>query len=310
MLSRFLPEGRRLETPENRAACASLEGLRSAGAQGTILEGQALSCSPEHHLTVSLGPFTGVIPREEAALGVAEGTVRDIAILSRVGKPVCFLVEEVREGPEGPSIRLSRRRAQVLAREALMAQLRPGMVIPCTVTHLEPFGAFVDIGCGAPSMISIERISVSRIPHPDRRFTVGQEIFAVVLATCPDLGRVVLSHRELLGTWQENAARFSAGMTVPGWVRGVKEYGIFVELAPNLSGLAEPRGDLHEGDRVSVYIKAIFPERMKIKLLVIEKLPPEGPQPLAYFLPPSGRLDCWHYAPEGCRKAGAETMFR
>ena len=74
MLSRFLPEGRRLETPENRAACASLEGLRSAGAQGTILEGQALSCSPEHHLTVSLGPFTGVIPREEAALGVAEGT--------------------------------------------------------------------------------------------------------------------------------------------------------------------------------------------------------------------------------------------
>ncbi len=132
----------------------------------------------------------------------------------------------------------------------------------------------------------------------------------MAMETCPELGRVILSHRELLGTWQENAARFSAGMTVPGYVRGIKDYGIFVELAPNLSGLAEPRGDLHEGDRVSVYIKAIFPDRMKIKLLVIEKLPPEGPQPLTYFLPPNGRLDRWRYAPEGCCKTGAETVLR
>lgn len=309
MLSRFLPEGRRLETPENRAACASLEGLRSAGAQGTILEGQALSCSPEHHLTVSLGPFTGVIPREEAALGVAEGTVRDIAILSRVGKPVCFLVEEVREGPEGPSIRLSRRRAQVLAREALMAQLRPGMVIPCTVTHLEPFGAFVDMGCGLVSMIGIEHISVSRIPHPACRFSVGQEIFAAVLDTDPAAGRVRLTHRELLGTWAENAARFQAGMTVPGIVRGLKEYGAFVELTPNLSGLAERKSGLREGDRVSVYIKAILPERMKIKLLAIDTLPPLNvPAPLEYFLT-QGQIEKWKYAPEGCVKVGAETIF-
>ena len=65
MLSRFLPEGRRLETPENLAACSSLSGLLSARDRGQILEGMALSCSPEHDLTVSLGPFLGVIPRPE-----------------------------------------------------------------------------------------------------------------------------------------------------------------------------------------------------------------------------------------------------
>ena len=113
MLSRFLPEGRRLETPENRAACSSLSGLLSARDRDQILEGMALSCSPEHDLTVALGPFIGVIPRLETAVGVAEGTVRDIAILSRVGKPVCFLVEGVMEGPEGPRLLLSRRRAQL-----------------------------------------------------------------------------------------------------------------------------------------------------------------------------------------------------
>ena len=309
MLSRFLPEGRRLETPENRAACSSLSGLLSARDRDQILEGMALSCSPEHDLTVALGPFIGVIPRSETAVGVAEGTVRDIAILSRVGKPVCFLVERVMEGPDGPRLLLSRRRAQLLAREALMARLRPGMVIPCTVTHLEPFGAFVDMGCGLVSMIGIEQISVSRIPHPACRFTVGQEIFAAVVDTDPALGRVRLTHRELLGTWEENARRLATGMTVAGWVRGIKDYGAFVELFPNLSGLAEPRPDLREGDRVSVFLKAILPERMKIKLLIIDRLPPEPvPPPLTYFIT-DGRLGHWRYAPEGCRKAGPETEF-
>ena len=309
MLSRFLPEGRRLETPENRAACASLSGLLSARDRDQILEGVALSCSPEHDLTVALGPFTGVIPRAETAVGVAEGTVRDIAILSRVGKPVCVLVERVMEGPDGPRLLLSRRRAQLQAREALMDRLRPGMVIPCTVTHLEPFGAFVDMGCGLVSMIGIEQISVSRIPHPACRFTVGQEIFAAVVDTDPALGRVRLTHRELLGTWAENAARFQPGMTVPGIVRGVKDYGAFVELTPNLSGLAERKAGLAEGQRVSVYIKAILPERMKIKLLAIDTLPPlEGPAPLEYFIT-QGRLEKWKYAPPGCVKVGAETIF-
>ena len=309
MLSRFLPEGRRLETPENRAACASLSGLLSARDRDQILEGVALSCSPEHDLTVALGPFIGVIPRPETAVGVAEGTVRDIAILSRVGKPVCVLVERVMEGPDGPRLLLSRRRVQLQAREALMDRLRPGMVIPCTVTHLEPFGAFVDMGCGLVSMIGIEQISVSRIPHPACRFTVGQEIFAAVVDTDPALGRVRLTHRELLGTWEENVRRLSPGMTVAGWVRGIKDYGAFVELFPNLSGLAEPRPDLREGDRVSVFLKSILPERMKIKLLIIDRLPPEPtPSHLTYFVT-DGRLGHWRYAPEGCRKTGPETEF-
>ena len=389
MLSRFLPEGRRLETPENRAACASLSGLLSARDRDQILEGVALSCSPEHDLTVALGPFIGVIPRPETAVGVAEGTVRDIAILSRVGKPVCVLVERVMEGPDGPRLLLSRRRAQVLAREALMDRLRPGMVLPCTVTHLEPFGAFVDmgcglvsmigieqisvsriphpacrftvegleeadgalrprlsrrraqraaldamlaglrpgmvipavvthlepfgafvdIGCGVPSLIGIENISVSRIPHPGQRFRVGQAVCAAVLDLDPRAERIYLTHRELLGTWAENAARFQPGMTVPGIVRGVKDYGAFVELTPNLSGLAERKAGLAEGQRVSVYIKAILPERMKIKLLAIDTLPPlEGPAPLEYFIT-QGRLEKWKYAPPGCVKVGAETVF-
>ena len=309
MTSRYPPEGCLLHTPENEAACASVEGLRRAMEVGTILEGLAQLCDEAHNLLVSVGPFTGVIPREEAALGIAEGTTREIAILSRVGRPVCFTVEALEEENGALRPRLSRRRAQRAALDAMLAGLRPGMIIPAVVTHLEPFGAFVDIGCGVPSLIGIENISISRIPHPDQRFRVGQDVYAAVLDLDRRLERVYLTHRELLGTWAENAARFQPGMTVPGVVRGIKEYGAFVELTPNLSGLAERKAGLAEGDRVSVYIKAILPQRMKIKLLAIDALPPlDSPPPLEYFLT-SGSIEKWKYAPEGCVKVGAETIF-
>lgn len=304
----FLPEGRLLATPENRAACADREGLAQAMELGQVLEGYALLCDETHDLLVRVGPFTGRIPRAETALGIADGSTRDIAILSRVGKPVCFTVEELQETEGKLRPLLSRRRAQALALEHILSWV-PGQVVPATVTHLEPFGAFVDIGCGVPSMIGVERLSVSRIAHPRDRLRVGQEIFAAVLGVDRTTGRVTLTHRELLGTWEENAALFRPGMTVPGWVRGIKDYGTFVELTPNLSGLAECREEVREGDRVSVYIKSILPERMKLKLLIIDVLPPaEVPEPPRYWVD-HGVLDLWHYAPPGCRKAGGETVF-
>ena len=236
-------------------------------------------------------------------MGIREGTAREISILSRVGKPVSCVVTQV----EG-SLLLSRRRAQELALEALLA-CPPGTVLPATVTHLAGFGAFVDVGCGVVSMIGIENCSVSRISHPARRFTVGQEIYTVLTGTDRSLGRLYLSHKELLGTWQENAARFSPGMTVTGWVRGVQPYGTFVELAPNLTGLADQTEGLQEDDRVSVYLKAILPDRMKVKLTILQTLPPQSaPDPLPYFIT-AGHLSRWVYSPPGRRGEVIETVF-
>ncbi|MCD8004581.1 MAG: S1 RNA-binding domain-containing protein [Oscillospiraceae bacterium] len=179
----------------------------------------------------------------------------------------------------------------------MMDAWRPGQIVPATVTHLEPFGAFVDVGCGVTSMVGIENISISRIPHPNCQFRPGQEIYALVTCLEPKLGRVLLSHRELLGTWEENAARLAPGMTVQGYVRSLKEYGAFIELFPNLSGLSEPQPGLEEGQRVSVYIKSICPQRRKIKLRVLEQLPPDDAQVPLIYVRKSGFLTDWQYAP-------------
>ena len=275
MSNLYPPEGRLLHTLQNRANVETLSRLRQAMARETVVEGRVTLCTPAHDLVVQLGPFTGTIPREEAALG---------------------------------SLLFSRRRAQELALEALLA-CPPGTVLPATVTNLAGFGAFVDVGCGVVSMIGIENCSVSRISHPARRFTVGQEIYTVLTGTDRSLGRLYLSHKELLGTWQENAARFSPGMTVTGWVRGVQPYGTFVELAPNLTGLADQTEGLREDDRVSVYLKAILPDRMKVKLTILQTLPPQSaPDPLPYFIT-AGHLSRWVYSPPGRRGEVIETVF-
>ena len=309
MTTLFYPEGQLLNTTENRNACATAEALAKAMARQTVLEGIALLCDEHHDLTVQVGPFLGRIPREETALGIAEGTTRDIAILSRVGKPISFTVIGL-EGENGTLVPLlSRRQAQEKTLDYILSHWENGQVVSARVTHLEPFGAFVDIGCGIPSMIGVDRLSVSRISHPRDRLSPGQEILAAVLGIDRENRRVVLTHRELLGTWEENAALFRPGMTVPGYVRGIKDYGVFVELTPNLSGLAERQEGIREGDRVSVYLKSILPDRMKIKLLIIDSLPvDENPQPPRYLVT-GGNLDRWCYAPAGCPKPGSETVF-
>ncbi|SMC36913.1 S1 RNA-binding domain-containing protein [Papillibacter cinnamivorans] len=308
--NRYFPEGTLLQSASNNQSCASIGALEQALEERRILEGRVTLCDTAHNLQVELGGFTGIIPRSEVAVGIDSGATREIAIISRVGKPVSFMVQSIGADRYGkPRILLSRRAAQEAAISYLMKNLLPGTVIPATVTHLEPFGAFVDIGCGIVSMIGIENISVSRIPHPCKRFSVGQKIFAAVLEVDRCMKRIHLTHKELLGTWEENAAMFSVGETVPGVVRGIKEYGAFIELAPNLSGLAELRQCLCEGGCVSVYIKAILPERMKIKLLVIDALPELcEDRTLSYFIT-EGRLREWNYSPASCLRSPVRTVF-
>lgn len=305
----YLPEGSYTALPEVRQALASLEGLRRAQDEGMILEAVAQRCTPAHDLLFDLGFAQGIMPRSCCALGVAEGDTREIAILSRVGKPTCFTITDIDESGETPLVWLSRTIPQQRAQDHLLETLRPGDVIPAAVTHLENFGAFVDIGCGVASLIGIENLSVSRIFHPSDRLRVGQRICAVVRSVDPDARRISLTHRELLGTWAQNAAMFSPGETVRGVVRSVEPYGVFIELAPNLSGLAEARDDLAPGMVVSVYIKSILPQRMKIKLTVIDVLASSGePEPPQYFVT-DGHIDEWVYTPACCDRKYIATVF-
>lgn len=288
----YLPEGMGPLFPENQP----LSVLREAMDSQTVLEGAAVRCDGRRDLTVRFGGYEGVIPRQDAIHPAISGADRDIAILSRVGKPTSFVITGITvDGGGKPRFTLSRRAAQEQAIAWLLEHSQVGTVLPARVSHLEKFGAFVDLGCGVTSLVPLENISVSRIPHPSDRFRVGQDILVAVTGIDAAACRFYLSHKELLGTWLENAAAFSPGDAVPGVVRGIQDYGIFIELAPNLSGLADWRGDVDLGDAVSVYIKSIRPESRKIKLQIIESLRTlREPEELRYFIT-GGVVRDWNY---------------
>ncbi len=298
---RYYPEGYLIDSSENKLYQSSPINLSEACREKRILESRAVICDNKHNIIVDLKCMKGVIPRDEGAIGIKEGTVRDIAIISRVNKPVSFIIKDFARDENGSVYAiLSRREAQEICKEKYISKLKVGDIINAKITHMESFGVFVDIGCGVIALMPIDFISVSRIEHPSERFNIGMDIKAVVKSV--ENGKITLSQKELLGTWEENALMFSAGETVAGIVRSVENYGIFVELSPNLAGLAELKDNVKPGQQASVFIKCILPSKMKIKLIIIETFDytykPDNPN---YFLT-EGHIDKFIYSPKESEK--------
>ena len=308
-MNKYLPEGYLVRSEQNRQAVSSVGALKKAMENGTVLEGVCKLCDREHNLHVSVGEFEGIIPRLEGAVGIESGEVRDIALISRVNKPISFVIKGITECETGETrLLLSRREVQERCREEYINLLRPGDVLRAKITHMESFGVFADIGCGINALLPIDSISVSRIPHPSVRFAQGQEIMCIVKSI--EDNRITLTHKELLGTWEENARKFVPGETVPGVVRSVEKYGIFVELAPNLAGLAEYVSGVSAGQHASVYIKSMNPEKMKIKLIIIDNFDDDTPPPAPeYFMTDAAHVDYFRYSPIDSDKI-IETKFR
>ena len=249
----------RTENNYRNASRLSAAELRAAMASREILQSTALAFDTQRQLRFELGGCRAVMPFGQCADGADTGSVRDIAVLTRVGRPTCFVIEGIDTDENGQTVyRLSRAEAQRMCKAEYLDQLQPGDILPCIVTHIEPFGAFCDVGCGISALLPIDCMSVSE--------------------------------------------------TVVGIVRSVEEYGTFIEIAPNLAGLAESCPDLRPGQAVSVYIKNILPEKMKIKLVIVNHALSQSHRfELRYFIT-EGHLDHWLYStPESHKRI--ETDF-
>ncbi len=312
MENKYLPEGHLIHTKENILYHATPSAMREAMHRGKILEGNAISADLSLSLTIDTPKsYTAIIPKEEAVLLSDGERFKDIAVISRVGKAVAYKIISEEAGEDGkPRFILSRRAAQAECLSQFVSCLSFGDIIDATVTHMEQFGAFCDIGCGISALMPVDSVSVSRISHPQDRLSQGERLKVAIKAK-DDKGRLFISLKELCGTWEENADLFSRGETVTGYVRSIESYGIFVELTPNLAGLAEPVSGISVGSIVSVYIKSIIPEKMKIKLVLIDPHPSSAPPPLpacGFATDGKTHIDRFVYSPP-CSQKVIETVF-
>ena len=130
---KFLPEG---VNPALLKEFENIGEVETAVKAGEIFEGRVTVCDTARNLHIRLGKIHGVIPYKEGALGISDGSVRDIALISKVNKIVCFKVMDIGDfGGEAVAL-LSRRLVQQECMDNYISHLSVGDVIGAKVTHL------------------------------------------------------------------------------------------------------------------------------------------------------------------------------
>ena len=273
--------------------------LRLGNQQSRHLHGAAeLEQAYRQHMPVQ-GRVTGVIKGgvevqvagQRAFCPASQIDIRFIEDLNEfVGQHLDFRITKF-EGGRHLNLVVSRRlvleEEQRARAEALRANLKEGAVLTGTVTSLQDYGAFVDLG-GLEGMIHISELAFHRVKHPSEILSVGQPLEVSVLRIDktdnpkrPE--KIALSIRALArDPWAEAAQKFPVGSRVQGQVTRLQPFGAFVELAPGIEGLihvselgtgkriTHPQEVLSPGQAIEASVLAVDLEKRRISLTLDE----------------------------------------
>lgn len=161
--------------------------------------------------------------------------------------------------------------SKIKKNENIFKEIKIGKSVKGKVKSFQKYGAFIELENGIVGLAHIEDLSVARIKTPEERLKIGQNINIVIKSIDKESGRVILSYKERFGTWEENAKKFEQGTKTKGIIKETEKNknGIFIELTPNLVGMAEYQEGLEYGEKVDVYIKKIDKEKKKVKLIIL-----------------------------------------
>lgn len=161
-----------------------------------------------------------------------------------VGKKFDFLVTQIDESQR--NIIVSRRKLLELQRAEhegeLLKKIQPGDIVEGVVSRMEAFGAFINIGSGVEGLVHISEVSWSRLRHASEVLTAGQPVRVKVLKIEDADGRLRISMSLKQGgseadPWSTIATDFPVGKQIDGTVEKKEVYGLFVNVAPGITGL-------------------------------------------------------------------------
>ena len=198
-----------------------------------------------------------------------------------VGQKMSCVVTEAK--PEKRNLVLSHRavleREREEAREKLLEELAVGQKREGTVTRLQKFGAFVDLG-GIDGLIHISQLSWDNIRHPSEVVAEGQQVTVRIETLDKETGKIGLSYRDLSHhPWEGIDAKYPINSVVAGTVSKLMDFGAFVKLEPGVEGLVHISELSHKrvtkvhhvvnpGDRVEVKVLSVDAEAQRISLSI------------------------------------------
>jgi len=136
------------------------------------------------------------------------------------------------------------------------------------VTRLMNFGAFVELEPGIEGLIHISNLGMGRrINHPKEVLSEGDEVEVRVLSVDRSARRMGL---ELLADRGEPVPELNEGDVVTGVVDSVKDYGVFVSLPGNKSGLLHV-SEIGGGMASAVRSKFLTGSSIQVQILAIDQ---------------------------------------
>lgn len=201
-----------------------------------------------------------------------------------VGQKYEFLITQY--DPKGRNIVVSRRKLLDLQKAenegAFMQKHEQGAILEGRITRMEKFGAFVELEAGVEGLIHISELAWSRIADPSEIVHAGQTVQVKLLKT-EEVGgklKISLSLKQAGGSgdpWVTVFEKFAVGSVHKGRVEKKEVYGLFVNLAPGMTGLL-PKSKWREsadaagyegkkkGDEILVQVDQILFEEKKMSL--------------------------------------------
>jgi small subunit ribosomal protein S1 len=166
-----------------------------------------------------------------------------------------------------------------------LEELQVAQELQGTVTKIELFGAFVNIGAERDGLVHISNLRKERVNRVEDVVAVGQTVQVWVSKVDPASGRVELTMvRPILLKW----ADLKPGLRVDGTVVKIEKFGAFVDIGTERPGLvhvsemsndyvANPAQIAREGDKVSVTVLEV--DRTKRQIRLTMKQAPEAAEP-------------------------------
>ncbi|MCR4317607.1 MAG: S1 RNA-binding domain-containing protein, partial [Planctomycetes bacterium] len=160
--------------------------------------------------------------------------------------------------------------------ESVLAKYKVGDQVQGDVTAVTDFGAFVRFDANLEGLVHISEIAWQRIDHPSDVLKVGDNVRAEIINI--EGSKIFLSMKKLVDDpWKSVAKKYELNQWVKGRVLKINPFGLFVELDPDIHGLAhiselaaKPVKDVNEvarvGDEFEFRIISIDPENHRLGL--------------------------------------------
>ncbi|WP_028987593.1 S1 RNA-binding domain-containing protein [Thermicanus aegyptius] len=208
---------------------------------------------------VQFGHIRGVIPIDFSG-------VEDIRQLRKLtGQDVVFKV--VSYDREGETFVASRKDALEHMAGLTWNRLEEGAVIIAVVREVTPIEVRADIG-GIMVKIPIEEVDYGWIDDLEEKVKVGDHLHVKVVELDKENKKVKVSAKQAKkNPWPECTKRYQERGEYVGKVSGVREYGVFVNLEPNVDALCpHPRyQNVKKGDKVLMRVLHVDPKKEQIR---------------------------------------------